>query len=88
MLFIYVFSDIIFLEVNLMIRMKLHIKLAEHRLTQKQLSEITGIRLPTISAYCTDSFKMIPKEHLDIFCKHFKCNVEDLIQFTPEESAE
>ena len=61
-----------------MIRMKLHIKLAEKRLTQKQLSEITGIRLPTISAYCTDKFKVISKDHLDILCKFFNCDVKDL----------
>jgi Predicted transcriptional regulator len=64
-----------------MIKMKLHVKLAENRLTQKQISEITGIRLPTISAYCTDNFKTIPREHLDILCKYFKCKVEDLIEF-------
>lgn len=64
-----------------MVKMKLHIRLAEKRLTQKRLSELTGIRLPTISAYCTDTFKMIPKEHIDILCKFFNCNVEDLIEY-------
>jgi putative transcriptional regulator len=68
-----------------MVKMKLHIKLAEHRLTQKQISEITGIRLPTISAYCTDSFKMIPKDHIDILCKFFNCTVGDLIEYIPDE---
>ncbi|MBU3114342.1 helix-turn-helix domain-containing protein [Clostridium lacusfryxellense] len=67
-----------------MIKMKLHIKLAEFRITQKQLSEITGIRLPTISAYCVDSFKMIPRDHIDIFCKYFKCRVEDIIEYVEE----
>lgn len=68
-----------------MVKMKLHIKLAEKRMTQKQLSEITGIRLPTISAYCTDSFKMIPKEHIDILCKFFNCFVGDILEYIPDE---
>lgn len=68
-----------------MIKMKLHIKLAEKRLSQKQLSEMTGIRLPTISAYCTDKFKMIPKDHLNILCNFFDCNIEDLIEYVPNK---
>ncbi|MBY6816443.1 helix-turn-helix transcriptional regulator [Clostridium botulinum] len=64
-----------------MIKMKLHIKLAEKRITQKELSIETGIRLPTISGYCTDNFKMLSRQHLDIFCKYFNCNISDLIEF-------
>lgn len=64
-----------------MIKMKLHIKLAEFRMTQKELSEKTGIRQPTISAYCTDTNKHIVKEHLDIFCKLFNCTVKDLVEY-------
>lgn len=68
-----------------MIKMKLHIKLAEFRMTQKELAEKTGIRQPTISAYCNDTNKHIVKEHLDVFCKLFKCNVKDLIEFKDME---
>lgn len=67
-----------------MIKMKLHIELAKNRMTQKELAEKTGIRLPTISAYCNDNFKHIVKEHLDTFCKEFNCNVNDLVEFTPD----
>ena len=68
-----------------MIKMRLHIKLAEFRMTQKELSEKTGIRPATISAYCTDNFKHVVREHLDIFCELFKCNVEDLIEYVEEK---
>ena len=68
-----------------MIKMKLHIKLAEFRMTQKELSEKTVIRLPTISAYCNHSNKHIVKEHLDIFCELFNCNVEDLIEYNKKD---
>lgn len=64
-----------------MLKMKLHIRLAEKRLTQKELAQITGIRLATISGYCNDNFKMISKEHLEILCKFFKCKVSDLLEY-------
>ncbi len=71
-----------------MVKMKLHVRLAEKRMTQKELSSETGIRLPTISAYCTDSFKMIPKEHIDILCRFFNCKIDDLIEYTPTRKKE
>lgn len=64
-----------------MITMKLHIRLAEKRMTQKELAQITGVRLATISGYCNDNFKMISREHLNAFCKLFECKVEDLIEY-------
>ncbi|MDU6274080.1 MAG: helix-turn-helix transcriptional regulator [Peptostreptococcaceae bacterium] len=64
-----------------MIKFKLHIKLAEHRMKQIELAELTNIRPATISAYCNDTNKHIVKEHLDMFCKIFKCSVSDLIEF-------
>lgn len=67
-----------------MIEMKLHIKLAEKRMSQKELNTLTGIRLPTISSYCNDKFKVINREHLDILCKVFNCKVEDLIEYKKE----
>lgn len=67
-----------------MINMKIHIMLAKKRMSQKQLSDETGIRLATISAYCTDKNKHIVKEHLDKFCKLFECKVEDLIEYTED----
>lgn len=64
-----------------MIKMNLHMKMAEIKISQRELSEVTGIRQATLSAYYNDSFKMIPKEHLDILCSFFKCTVGDLIEF-------
>lgn len=64
-----------------MIKMKLHIKLSEHRMTQKELFEKTGIRLSTISGYCNDKFKHIVREHLDQFCEMFDCPISDLIEY-------
>lgn len=67
-----------------MIKMKLHIKLAENKMTQKDLAEKTGISKNTIGSYCNESNKHIVKEHLNIFCKLFNCKVEDLIEYIPD----
>ena len=67
------------------IKIKLHMKLAENRMTQKELSAKTGIRPNSISAYCNDTYKQIPREHLDIFCKVFNCKIEDLIEYVDED---
>lgn len=67
-----------------MIQMRLHVLLAERRMTQKQLSDITGIRQPTISAYCNETYKHIVKEHIEILLKHFDCELADLIVYKKE----
>ncbi|MBU3145022.1 helix-turn-helix transcriptional regulator [Clostridium sp. CF012] len=66
-----------------MIKMKLHLKMAEKRITQSELASITGIRQPTISAYYNDTWKTISREHLDSLCDFFKCKIEDLIVQIP-----
>lgn len=67
-----------------MIKMKLHIKLAESRMTQKELAEATGISKNTIGSYCNETNKHIVKEHLDIFCKMFDCKIEDIIEYVED----
>ena len=61
--------------------MKLHLLLAEHRLTQQELSYATSIRQSTISNYVNQSYKHIVNTHLDILCKYFKCSIVDLIEY-------
>ena len=67
-----------------MIKMKLHILLANKRMTQKELSEKTGISKNTIGSYCNESNKHIVKEHLDILCKFFNCKVQDILEYTDD----
>ncbi len=59
--------------------------MAENRMNQKELSIATDIRPNSISAYCNDTYKQIPREHLDIFCKVFNCKIEDLIEYVDED---
>lgn len=67
-------------------KMKLHMLLAESRMTQKELSEATGIRQATISAYVSGNYKHIVKEHIDILCDFFNCDLTDLIELDKKDS--
>lgn len=64
-----------------MIYFKLHIRIAEKRMSQRELAEALDIRLPTINGYINNKAKHIPIEHLNKFCKYFNCNLEDIIQY-------
>ena len=67
-----------------MIETKLHILLAERRMTQKELSEATGIGKNTIGRYCNDTWSKINKDDIDILCKFFNCNIGDIIEYKKE----
>jgi putative transcriptional regulator len=68
--------------------MKLNEMLKENRYSQAEVSKLTGIRQPTISAYCTNTFKMVVREHIEILCKLFNCSVEDLIVVIEDDQTE
>ncbi len=68
-----------------MIKMRLHILFAEKRITRKQLSEDTGIRLATISAYCNEKYKYLVPDHLSLICDYLSCELSDLIEYVKED---
>lgn len=69
-----------------MVKLKLHLLMAQHRMTQKKLSLLTGIATATINKYYNDTILHIPKEHIDVFCKLFNCTVGDLIEYVPDST--
>ena len=68
-----------------MITCRLNILLSKKRMTQKELSQLTGIRPNTISGYYNDTFKLVDRNHMQKFCEVFNCNVEDLFEYIPDE---
>lgn len=58
-------------------------RLLHNKMSQKQLSELTGIRLPTLSEYENGTAKTIRVEHINKLCEVFNCQVSDLITFCP-----
>ena len=54
-------------------------RLLHNNMSQKQLSELTGIRLPTLSEYENGTAKTIRVEYLNKLCEVFNCQISDLI---------
>ena len=54
-------------------------RLLHNNMSQKQLSELTGIRLPTLSEYENGTAKTIRVEYLNKLCEVFDCQISDLI---------
>lgn len=67
-----------------MIKFNVKVMLAKRNMTQKQLSEATGVRPPTVSAICLGTAKHIPVDVLDRFCKTLDCQPADLMEYIPE----
>ncbi len=64
-----------------MIRIKLSDMLGKHKMTQKSLSDATGIRPATISKMYYEEIKRIEIAQIDSLCKTFQCSVEDLFEY-------
>jgi len=68
-----------------MIRILLSTRLGERRLTQAELSRMTGIRPNTISELYHEIATRVNLEHLDLICEALDCELTDLIVRTPNK---
>lgn len=68
-----------------MIKSRLKILLTEKGLTQRKLSELTGIRPATITGIVNNSIKQIPVDSVSKICKALNCDVGDLFYYEPEQ---
>lgn len=67
-----------------MIKFRTKVVLAMREMTQKELAERTGVRLPTISALCTGGARHIPVDVLDRICQALDCQPGDLMGYAPD----
>ena len=67
-----------------MIKFKVKVMLAIREMTQKELSEKTGVRAPTISAICNNTIKQLPVEALNKMCAVLECQPADLIEYVED----
>lgn len=68
-----------------MIKSNLKVLLAQRGMTQIQLSELTGIRQPTISAIALGTQKQYPTSVLDRICRVLHCQVGDILEYRGEK---
>lgn len=66
---------------------KIHVSdwLGKMKMSQKELSEKTGIRPATISAYYHETVKRIEVDHMEKMCEVFDCQPGDLFTHKKEE---
>lgn len=67
------------------LRFRLKVLLAINEMTQKQLSETTGIRIATVSAICTGKIKQIPVTAVEKICETLHCQPGDVFEFVEEK---
>ena len=67
-----------------MIKIKLSDMLGKNKMTQKALSELTGIRPATISKMYYEEIKRIEINQINSICKVFDCSVADLFEYIKE----
>ncbi len=65
-----------------MIRITLSRKLGELRITQSELSEVTGIRQNTINDLYHNVAERVSLEHLDKICDALDCDLSEIIEFS------
>lgn len=68
-----------------MIKINLSRLLGERRMTQKQLSQLTGIRANTINDLYHEIAVSLKVEHLDKICEVLDCSINDLIEYKPNK---
>lgn len=68
-----------------MIKLKLHLLMAQSRMTQKELIIKSGMSSATISNLYNEKVKRLDFDTLGKLCKLFNCKVEDLIEYIPDE---
>jgi putative transcriptional regulator len=68
-----------------MIRWRLRVLMAERKINNKTLAQLTGLNRVTISRLKnTDNLKQISGEVLNQLCNALDCTPNDLIEFTPD----
>lgn len=69
-----------------MIKINLSTILGSKRMTQAELSRITGIRPSTINDIYNEWCERINLEHLDRICEALDCEVTDILEYIPNRA--
>ncbi|WP_321835729.1 helix-turn-helix domain-containing protein [Clostridium butyricum] len=63
-----------------MVKINLKNLMSKKDITQKKLSEDTGIGANTINRYTNNTFVRIDGSHIEILCDYFNCSIDELIK--------
>lgn len=68
-----------------MIVINLDIMMAKRKMSLNELSDKVGITLANLSILKNNKAKAIRFSTLDAICRILECNVEDILEFIPDE---
>ena len=68
-----------------MVKIHLSRLLGDRRMSQKTLSELTGIRPNTISEWYNEITVSLKIEHIDRICEVLGCSIDELIEVIPNK---
>lgn len=71
-----------------MINIKVAELMGKHKLTQKALAEITGIRPNTVSALWHGTIKRVEIDQIDKLCTALNCQPGDLLEYIPVKTGD
>lgn len=75
-----------FTKGHIMVKIHLSRLLGERRMTQKRLSELTGIRRNAINEWYNEITVSLKVEHIDRICEVLGCSVSELIEYIPNKT--
>lgn len=68
-----------------MIRIYISEILGKRKMSRKQLSDLSGVGLSTISKLYYEDVKLISIDNLNKICNTLKCPLSDIIEHFPDE---
>ncbi len=68
-----------------MILINLDVMMAKRKMSLNELSDKVGITLANLSILKNNKAKAIRFSTLDAICRVLECNVEDILEFIPDE---
>ena len=68
-----------------MIKIHLSRILGEHRMTQAELSQKTGIRAATINEMYHELIERVNLDYLSRICEVLNCEVDHILEYIPDE---
>jgi len=76
---------IIFIRGIIMVKIHLSKLLGEKRMSQRKLSELTGIRPNTINEWYNEIVVSLRVDHIDKICEVLECSIDELIEVIPNK---
>ncbi len=68
-----------------MLKIKVSDLLGRHKMSQKDLANMAGIRQTTVGALYHETVRRIDVKHLDSICRVLDCKIEDVLEYIPDQ---